>query len=167
MGLINGTVSLENNYDLWQKMFIDEKKYLESIFTKDKFTIEHVGSTSIKGLSSKPIIDIAIGVDDLNSITKYFISLEGIYTIKPNIEKGEILLIKETKTETFSLIHVLPINSERYINLIKFRDILRDNPDIVKEYEDLKIDLANKYQNDRTMYTKSKNEFINKVLKKH
>ena len=120
MGLINGTVSLENNYDLWQKMFIDEKKYLESIFTKDKFTIEHVGSTSIKGLSSKPIIDIAIGVDDLNSITKYFISLEGIYTIKPNIEKGEILLIKETKTETFSLIHVLPINSERYINLIKF-----------------------------------------------
>ena len=76
MGLINGTVSLENNYELWKKMFLEEKKYLESIFTKDNFTIEHVGSTAIKGLSSKPIIDIAIGVDSLNSITKYFIGIE-------------------------------------------------------------------------------------------
>ena len=167
MGLINGTVSLENNYELCKKMFLEEKKYLESIFTKDNFTIEHVGSTSIKGLSSKPIIDIAIGVDSLNSITKYFISLEGIYTIKSNIDKGEILLIKENATETFSLVHVLPINSERYINLIRFRDILNNNPDIVKEYEDLKINLATKYKNDRAMYTKSKNEFINDVLKKH
>lgn len=167
MGLVNGTVTLENNYQEWKKMFLEEKKYLESIFTKDNFTIEHVGSTAIKGLSSKPIIDIAIGVDDFNSLTKYLISLEGIYTIKPNIEKGEILLIKENEVETFSLIHVLPINSERYINLIKFRDILNNNPDIVKEYENLKLELASKYKDDRSMYTKSKNNFINKVLEKH
>lgn len=165
MGLINGTVSLENNYKLWKKMFIDEKKYLESIFTKDNFTIEHVGSTAIKGLLSKPIIDIAIGVDNLNSITKYFSLLERTYTIKSNIDKSEILLIKENETETFSIVHVLPINGERYINLIKFRDILNNNPDIVKQYENLKTELANKYKNNRIMYTKSKNNFINEVLK--
>ena len=165
MGLINGTVSLENNYKLWKKMFIDEKKYLRSIFTKDNFTIEHVGSTAINGLLSKPIIDIAIGVDNLNSITKYFILLESTYTIKANIDKGEILLIKENEIETFSIVHVLPINSKRYINMIKFRDILNNNPSVVKQYEYLKTELANKYKNDRIMYTKTKNIFINEVLK--
>ena len=167
MGLINNTVNLEQNYEIWKKMFIEEKKYLENIFTKDNFTIEHVGSTAIEGLSSKPIIDIAIGVDNLDSITKYLILLEDNYTIKKNLEKNEILLIKENEIETFYIIHVLPINSERYNNLIKFRDILKNNSNIVKQYEELKIKLANKYKNDRAMYTKSKNDFINEVLKKH
>ena len=143
------TVVLENNYELWKKMFLSEKKYLESIFIKDNFVIEHVGSTAIKDLSSKPIIDILVGVDNLNSITKYFNLLENTYTIKLNIDKNEILLIKENETETFCLIHVLPINSERYLNLIKFKDILNSNPDIVRQYEELKRHLASKYQNDR------------------
>ena len=42
---------------------------------------------------------------------------------------------------------------------------MNSNPDIVKEYENLKIELANKYKDDRYTYTKSKNDFINKVLK--
>lgn len=116
MGLINNTVILENNYKLWKKMYNNEKKILASIFTKDNFTIEHIGSTAIEGLLSKPIIDIELGVDNLNNITKYFITLQ---TIKENIDKGEILLIKENKIEAFSIVHVLPTNSDRYINLIK------------------------------------------------
>ena len=118
MGLINGTVSLESNYDKWKELFDSEKKYLENVFTEDNFTIEHVGSTAIKGLLSKPIVDIAIGVNNLNDITKYFLTLQGVYTIKPSKDEEEILLIKENEKETFCLIHVLPINSERYINAI-------------------------------------------------
>lgn len=164
MGLINGTVCLDNNYELWKEMFLNEKKSLESIFNEDNYTIEHVGSTAVKGLSSKPIIDIVVGVDDLKNISKYIDSLEKLYTVKPNIDKDEILLIKENEVETFFLIHVLPINSNRYVNLIKFRDILTNNPDILKQYEDLKIELAKKYKNDRRTYTKSKNNFINNIL---
>ena len=32
--------------------------------------IEHVGSTSVKGMVAKPIIDIAVGVHDLNILKK-------------------------------------------------------------------------------------------------
>lgn len=63
----------------------------------------------------------------------------------------------ENEKETFFLIHVLQINSERYNNLIKFRDILNNNKNILKQYEKLKIDLAKKYNNDRKKYTESKN----------
>lgn len=166
MGLINNTVSLENNYELYKKIFKEEKAYLESVFKENRFKIEHVGSTSVKNLLSKPVVDIAIGVDDLNSFKKYYSLLNKRYTITENREKEEILLVKENEKETFCLIHVLDIKSNRYTNMIKFRDILINNLDILKKYENLKIDLAKKYKDDRKNYTKSKNEFINKVLKK-
>lgn len=166
MGLINNTVSLENNYELYKKIFKEEKAYLESVFKENRFKIEHVGSTAVKNLLSKPVVDIAIGVDNLNSFKKYYSLLNKRYTITENREKEEILLVKENEKETFCLIHVLDIKSNRYTNMIKFRDILINNLDILKKYENLKIDLAKKYKDDRKNYTKSKNEFINKVLKK-
>ena len=165
MGLINNTVSLEKNYELFKSLFEKEKAYLENIFKENRFKIEHVGSTSVKNLLSKPVVDIAIGVDDLNSFKKYYSLLNKRYTITENREKEEILLVKENEKETFCLIHVLDIKSNRYTNMIKFRDILINNLDILKKYENLKIYLAKKYKDDRKNYTKSKNEFINKVLK--
>ena len=164
MGLINGKVYLENNFILWKKMFEEEKNNLIRIFDNDFFKIEHVGSTAVDKLSSKPIVDIAIGVNNLNDINKYMDILKQIYTIKINEESNEILLIKENEEETFFLIHILNINSERYKNMILFRDILINNPDIKNEYEKLKILLKEKYSNDRKMYTKSKNEFIQKTI---
>ena len=165
MGLKNNTVHLENNYSLWKKMFNEEKETLNKIFTQDNFSIEHVGSTSVKDLSAKPIVDIAVGIKNFKDLQKYEKKLEKTYTIKKNNEKKEILLIKENKIETFFLIHVLEKNSERYKNMINFRNILNDNHQILKEYEKLKQNLSKKYQNDRTTYTKLKNDFIKKILK--
>lgn len=162
MGLINGTVILENKYNIWKTMFEDEKDNLIKIFNQDTFQIEHVGSTAVKGLSAKPIVDIAIGVASFSDIDKYMNVLETIYTVK--ISNEEILLIKENQEETFFLIHILIINNKRYNDMIKFRDILINNSNVLKEYEQLKIELSKKYSNDRKMYTKSKNNYIHEIL---
>lgn len=164
MGLINGTVALENDYELWKKMYEDEKNILVNIFKEENFIYEHIGSTSIKGLLAKPIVDIVVGVCNINELDKYLDILKSIYTVKWNNDSGEILLIKENGIETFCLIHILKMNSKRYIDLIRFRDILNKNPDIVKEYEKLKLELLKEYSNDRKLYTKSKNAFIQDVL---
>jgi GrpB-like predicted nucleotidyltransferase (UPF0157 family) len=164
MGLINNTVKLENDYDTWKRMFEEEKSILNSIFN-NSFEIEHVGSTSVKGLAAKPIVDIAIGVNSLDELNQYMAKLKERYTIKENLNYKELLLIKETKNETFFLIHVLLKNDIRYQNMIKFRDILINDSKVLKEYEQLKQDLAKKYQNNRELYTKSKNDFIERVLK--
>ncbi len=124
-----------------EKMYEDEKEILINIFKDENFIYEHVGSTSIKGLAAKPIVDIAIGVSNLDQIDKYVDTLKSMYTVKYNNDSDEILLIKENDVETFFLIHILEKNSKRYKNLIKFRDILNKNPDIVKEYENLKLGL--------------------------
>ena len=165
MGLVNGTVKLESKYDTWKSMFEEEKNILNNIFDEDVFKIEHVGSTAVKGLSAKPIVDIAIGVNSFAEIDKYMTKLSEYYTIKENLDYNEILLIKENEKETFCLIHVLLINDIRYKNMIRFRDILINNNDILKEYKELKEKLANEYSNDRKAYTKSKNDYIEKILK--
>lgn len=162
MGLINGTVTLENKYNIWKIMFENEKDNLIKLFNQDTFQIEHVGSTAVKGLFAKPIVDIAIGVASFSDIDKYMDVLKTIYTVK--ISNEEILLIKENQEETFFLIHILISDNKRYKDMIKFRDILINNPKILKEYENLKIKLLNMYSNDRKMYTKSKNNYIQEIL---
>ncbi len=162
MGLINDKVYLEKNYLKWKQMFRDEKKLLKKIFHNNDLVIEHVGSTSVPGLIAKPIVDILVGVLKLNDLDEYICELEKYYKIKYNLD--EILLIKEDSKETFFLIHVIDINSNRYKNMIKFRDILINNPNILNEYAKLKIDLQRKYADNRERYTEEKSKFIKEVL---
>ena len=60
----------------------------------------------------------------------------------------------------------MELNSKRYQDTIIFRDYSKGNIDTVKVYERLKKALANKYANNRKMYTTSKNEFIQEVIEK-
>ena len=58
----------------------------------------------------------------------------------------------------------MEINSKRYQDTIIFRDYIRNHIKALKEYENLKKDLAKKYENDRKTYTSSKNEFIKNII---
>lgn len=165
MGLKIDEVKLEDYNSSWQQMFLDEKEQLESLFGNVALSIEHIGSTSVKGLKAKPIIDIAIGVNKLNDFlkVKYKFSNEP-YSVKDNSTSDEILVCKKSGDATNYLIHVMEIDSKRYQNTIIFRDYLRSNPKVLKEYQELKDKLAIKYKNNRPMYTASKKDFINSVI---
>ena len=164
MGLKNGKVILKNDYLNWLKMFNEEKQILKDLLGEIAITIEHIGSTSIEGLSPKPIVDIAVGVKDLKDIEQVKPQLNSIYTIKYNIDSEEILLIKEESEVTYFLIHIMKVDSRRYKSAIAFRDYIRSNPESLKQYEQLKIQLAKKYSDDRKMYTQAKNNFIKEIL---
>ena len=64
VGLQKNSVAVYPYDEEWPIEFEKEKKILEGILKNFDVEIEHVGSTSIPGLSAKPIIDIAIGVKD-------------------------------------------------------------------------------------------------------
>ncbi len=164
MRLINGKVYLENNYPLWIKMYYNEEKFLKSLLEGKILTIEHVGSTAIRNLDAKPIIDILIGVNDIDDIKNDLDRLKKIYTIKIDNENKEILLIKENNKETFYLIHILHINDDRYKEMIMFKNILNKNKEIKNKYLKLKQELALKYPNKRKIYTMLKSKFIEDVL---
>lgn len=80
MGLKNGKVMLENDYLNWT--FNTEKQILKDIFGELAIEIEHIGSTAVKGLIAKPIVDIAVAVNNFNDVEKIKNELMSIYTIK-------------------------------------------------------------------------------------
>ena len=167
MGLKVGTVYLEKYNENWKNMFEEEKQNLKDIFKDICIRIEHVGSTSIEGLSAKPIIDIMVVInkfEDFEKVRESF--LIEPYSIKEDSDVDEILIRRGPEENRTHFIHVVEDGSTRCINTMLFRDYLRKYEDVRKEYEELKIELAKKFENDRKMYTASKNEFIQNILEK-
>lgn len=167
MGLKVGTVRLEDYNPEWKNSFELEKIVLSNIFKDIALSIEHVGSTSIEGLSAKPIIDMLVIIKTFSDFenVRYYFEKEP-YSIKLDSPEDEILIRKGDETNRTHFIHVVELGSDRQINTLLFRDYLRENKDAVLEYENLKKELAIKYADDRKMYTASKNDFIQGILKK-
>lgn len=167
MGLKVGTVKLEDYNPEWKNSFELEKNVLSNIFKDIALSIEHVGSTSIEGLSAKPIIDMLVIIKTFSDFetVRYYFEKEP-YSIKLDSPEDEILIRKGDETNRTHFIHVVELGSDRQINTLLFRDYLRENKDAVLEYENLKKELAIKYADDRKMYTVSKNDFIQGILKK-
>ena len=167
MGLKVGTVILEVYNSNWKKMFEEEKENLKNIFKDLAIEIEHIGSTSIEGLSAKPIIDVAVGVKtlkDFENIKDYF---EEPYSVKEDSVSDEILIRRRIGEDvTTHLIHVMEVEGKRYQDIIKFRNYIRKHKDVLIGYEKLKKELAEKYADNRKMYTSSKNDFIQNIIKK-
>ena len=70
MGLKVGTVKIEAYNENWKLMFKEEKENLIKVFGDIALQIEHIGSTSIPGLSAKPIIDILVVLESFNEFEK-------------------------------------------------------------------------------------------------
>ena len=168
VGLDRDKVILEPYNEEWAKEYEKEKNMLVRLLKGINFRIEHVGSTSIKGLSAKPIIDIAIGTEDIETVIKIgdILAKQG-YDVENQLEtKGEIFAGKGDVTCRTRYIHIQKIGSNYWNNFMYFKTYLLDHPETVKEYEELKRELSIKYQDDRKKYTASKNEFISSILEK-
>ncbi len=81
-------VKLEKYNPEWKSLFELEKMKLLKIFNSKEIKIEHIGSTSIPKISSKPVIDIMIGVTkekQLNDNINKIISIGYTYVQKYEI----------------------------------------------------------------------------------
>ena len=165
LGLHKDLVELHPYDPTWKDEYEKEKTILKRILGSYALDIQHVGSTSIPGLSAKPIIDIAVAVENLDSLYKLIpILTEAGYDVKNSIEtKGEILARKGTPECRTHYIHVELIDSVYWNNHIIFRDFLIKHPQYIKKYEEMKRDVSNQVK-ERKAYTAQKNAFIQEVL---
>ena len=165
LGLPKGTVKLEPHTKLWRRMFAKEAARIREAVGEYVLAIEHVGSTSIEAIAAKPIIDIAAAVETLADGEKCVAPLENLgyeYRGEYGIA-GRFYFVKgEPRTHH---LHLVLASSDAWRNHLLFRDFLRDNPIAAKEYERLKIDLAEKYPQNRDAYLEGKSVFIEKIIK--
>lgn len=150
----------------WKTDFETIKRELASAIGGLAVSIEHVGSTSVEGLSAKPVIDIDVVISDgssfdrvagrLKTIGYFHAGDQGIkdrevfkYTGKPHLQKHHL--------------YVCPQNSRELLRHITFRDFLRKNPDAVKRYSEVKERAARLFPNDIEKYMAYKSPCIEEL----
>lgn len=169
LGLFRGELKLQEYNPNYTEIFNGYKKELEELLKGQYIAIEHVGSTSIKNIKSKPIIDILVTVEDLESFKQY--AIEHVqserFTLKLDGKNPDDFLIRIEENEVvYAFVHCSPVNSEEAIGQILFRDYLNNHEDEARRYEKLKENLLVQSNGDRSWYTANKNDFIQEIIRK-
>lgn len=167
IGLHKSLVTVYPYDETWPMEYKKEEKILREHLIGLDIGIEHVGSTSIPGLSAKPIIDVAIGAKNEEDLFEVAKRLEnaGYNLLNSYEEKGEVLARKGAPECRTHYIHIQLLGSEYWNEFMYFKRYMLDHPESVKEYQKLKEELSVKYADERKKYTASKNEFISNILK--
>lgn len=163
----------------WVNDFQTIKTILHEALQHLPVTIEHIGSTAIRGLAAKPIIDIDIVFENDVSFTEIKTRLESIgyyHNGNQGITDRDVFkrnIIVSNYSVLDSIVHhiyVCPAHSEELKRHLLFRNFLRTNDHARIEYQQLKLCLAEEANHNQKIYAQLKEEkakeFIEKVLAK-
>jgi GrpB-like predicted nucleotidyltransferase (UPF0157 family) len=162
----------------WINHFADIKREIENGLQLLEYSIEHVGSTAVPNLDSKPIIDIDIIYSDKASFEKIKLGLEKIgyyHNGNQGIEDRDVFKrngqIRNDILDTLKHhLYVCPINNKALERHILSRDFLRQHDWARLKYQQMKYELAEKANQDRKKYAALKelcvNDFIDSIIEK-
>lgn len=125
------------------------------------YRISHIGSTAVRGIMAKDIVDILLETDRDYSFDDAARSIESLGFIRMSSGKDRVSFNRGYTPDGFAPqvfhlhLRLCGDNDELY-----FRDWLNDYPDVAAEYEKLKLSLWKKYEHDRDAYTQAKTDFV-------
>ena len=130
--------------------------------------IEHIGSTSVEGLSAKPIIDLDIVIEnDKFEIIKRLLNDKGYeHEGDLGIEGREAFSYSGKEELMTHHLYVCPKDSKELFKHITFRDFLKNNSALASEYSKVKEQAAVLYPDDIDKYVEFKSEIIEKIYKR-
>ena len=153
----------------WKQAFEDIKSELDEALGDLALRIEHVGSTSVEGLSAKPIIDIDVVIENESKLEQVITALGKIgYCHEGDLGIPGREAFKYDGKEHLMRHHlyVCAKDSTELNRHISFRDYLRSHPDAVKEYSRIKEEGAALYPEDIDKYIEYKTPFIQEIYNK-
>lgn len=171
LGLKRDEIKLADFTPEWNDEFIRIKKEILKNLNIESDRVEHIGSTAIKGMAAKPILDILIGVDQIEKVDKsIFTGLKDVGFLRLRIERPkEVVLAKfsdETYQEKTHYIHLVEFQKDIWSNLIFFRDYLNSNESERRKYLQIKMEYLKKSSTGISEYTDYKEEFVKNILNK-
>ena len=156
-------------YDVaWLSAFEKIKGEIEEVIGDSIIGIEHIGSTSVEGMSAKPCIDIDVIIEDYSVLPAVIDGLRAIgYIHEGDLGIKEREAFKYLGKEHLQMHHlyVCPQKSEELHRHITFRDFLRSNPEAVKKYSLIKEKAAELFPNDIDGYIEYKSPCIEELYK--
>lgn len=171
LGLNRDEVKVVDYTPEWNDEFIRVKSEIMQNVNIDENRIEHIGSTAIKGMSAKPILDIIVGVDDIQNVEEtIFCGLKNVGFIRLRVERPEEIVLAKFTDKTYEekthFIHVVEFQKGLWNNLSFFRDYLNSNEQARKEYLEIKLEYLKKSSTGINEYTDYKEEFVKNIFKK-
>ena len=157
-------IFLTEHKDEWSGWFEEEKLALECVLPMERTArIAHVGSTAIRSIWAKPIVDILVEMTPEGGMEEFRSSI---------LQAGYTLMSKNESRMSFNKGYTGAGFAERVFHLhlrksgdhheLYFRDYMREHPEAAGEYEALKLKLWRQYEHDRDAYTENKSELVNK-----
>ena len=132
--------------------------------------INHVGSTAIKNMWGKNIIDVLVGASSENEMEEFSKIITDLGFFLGNHSTGMIYrFFANTKEETKSgdiHIHLAYINSDRYRDFLLLKNYLVQNSKEAKDYSDFKRNLINNGNILRENYKKIKSKYVTDLIKR-
>ena len=156
----------------WNPKWKDEFERIVDSLGEDviynSIKIEHVGSTSVEGLSAKPIIDLDIVIEnDKFEIIKRLLNDKGYkHEGDLGIEGREAFSYSGKEELMTHHLYVCTKASKELFKHITFRDFLKSNPALASEYSKVKEQAAVLYLDDIDKYMEFKSEIIEKIYKR-
>lgn len=154
-------VELVEHDPTWATLFEQERVRLAAIFDGHAIGIEHIGSTSVPGLCAKPVVDVLVGLRELELSDGEIRAMEGLSYefLGEHGLPGRLFFRKHPRTHH---VHVVAHGGTHWERQITFRDALRTDADERQRYEEFKRRLAAE-GHPREVYTEMKTPFIREV----
>jgi len=152
----------------WPELFRAERDRILAAIGKYVHAIEHIGSTAIPGIAAKPLIDILVGVKQLDVYRECVKPLADLgYQYVPDAERvmpDNRYFNKGPDDARTHHLHMVLYDGEFWREKLLFRDYLRSHEEVARRYEALKRDLAQRFD-DGAPYARAKGPFVKAVLK--
>lgn len=151
----------------WKKRFAEAAEKLKPIFGDNLIEIDHVGSTSIKGMLAKPQIDILVVVKDLDLVKNYykaFIKLGFVPRGRGYVANNDEYFTKDSPNgKRLMGVHTLQEGDPKIIEYKIFRDYLCKNAKDRNLYIATKQKLYSSHSNNYAKYGKGKHNVITTI----
>ena len=154
----------------WPAAFDAEAQRLREALGVQALRIDHHGSTAVPGLAAKPILDIQVSVASLQPMAAYAGPLHAAgYVHVPSDDDAVCPFFHRPRGWPHTHhVHVVEVGGAEERRTLAFRDYLRENPDVARRYEELKLDLANRFvgtdADAREAYARAKSQFVEEIL---
>lgn len=146
----------------WPSQFQAEAEELHQVLGDEVMSIHHFGSTSIPGISAKPVIDILVIVRNIDVIDGMNPKLAaiGYHAVGEYGIPGRRFFYKGSDEVRSHHLHIYQTGNPHILRHLVFRDYLRTHPTPARNYAQLKEQLARQFPEDMDQYIAGKNDFV-------
>ena len=160
-------IILTEHRDEWGEWYAEEEKRLTGLLPAEDIKLHHIGSTAIRNIWAKPIVDILVELPaplPMDGV-KALLTQNGYKCMSE--EPGRISFNRGYTSEGFAQrVFHLHLRYAGDNNELYFRDYMNDHPRLARQYEELKLSLWKTFENDRDGYTLAKTAFITEQTEK-